>query len=59
MVLKREGREQEDISIIVEDQLKWMKNWGVAFVFYDILAFYNTEVVLKHPWDENYLQNYM
>lgn len=61
VVLKKEGREQEDTSSIVEDQLKRLKpnSWGVYFTSYDILAFYNTKAVLKHPWDENFLQNYM
>ncbi|KAF5829730.1 hypothetical protein DUNSADRAFT_15577 [Dunaliella salina] len=51
----------EDIGAIVQSKLQGMSSssWGVAFTYYDILAFYNTKVVLEHPWDENYLQNYM
>eukprot|EP00200_Dunaliella_tertiolecta_P001391 CAMPEP_0202344760 /NCGR_PEP_ID=MMETSP1126-20121109/4299_1 /ASSEMBLY_ACC=CAM_ASM_000457 /TAXON_ID=3047 /ORGANISM="Dunaliella tertiolecta, Strain CCMP1320" /LENGTH=353 /DNA_ID=CAMNT_0048935987 /DNA_START=11 /DNA_END=1072 /DNA_ORIENTATION=+ len=51
----------EDIGAVVQSKLQGMgsSSWGVAFTYYDILAFYNTKVVLEHPWDENYLQNYM
>lgn len=29
---------------IVEAQIQQLRSWGVAFTYYDVLAFFNTEV---------------